>query len=255
MANAQIGVNNGTSTWIFDGSMHEAWVENFSITGLGRMIQVDTYCAAASGGGTGGAAGWFNRNFTIQKGTWPSLGAGSGTSGAWMTTTGDVACSSTDTWQFGFYASNGVWVIYHQDGGLTQVKATGGATATGGTNVNAYAGQTGSMPSLGTYFIVEIYVRRSGSWVKCRLWVRRGSSWVIPDVYVRRGGVWQPVGRLAENVEFDPYREFEIMIKENETWLPGILRWKGPHYLGSASAIELYKGRHVTPHIYELVAA
>ncbi len=256
MGTAQIGVNNGINDWIFDGSMHQAWVGSFATAGLGRMIQVDAYFASQAGGGSGGAVAWQNSAWIGFYQNAGGIAAGSGTGGAWRTSTGDVPTPASDSWQFGNYCSAGIYCIYHDDGGLTQVNGASGGNATGGTNVNAYAGRTGSMPAVGTYFVIARYARRGGGWTKTFRRTRRASAWVINHRSVRRAGGWTQVARLAENVPFER-RESEIdaFTLENGVWVPGLLRWEGPYYVGTPGAREAHLYGFPQPRAYELRAA
>lgn len=236
MATTTTGSNPGVNNWMFDATMHQAWIGTYTPGSLGRMIQVSADCAAASSGGTGGAVAWENVTGAPLATTTDAMGAGSGTSGATHVTNGDVPFGSGDSWQFGFFASKGVWCIYHTDGGLTQVKASAISAANGGTNVSAYGSGAGSMTAFGTYFIVETYVRRSNAWVKGFWWVRRSGAWTEPPIYVRRSGGWTQVGQLIQRRELDWKRELEgLAVWPDGQQEPVLLRWDydQPRYIGS----------------------
>jgi hypothetical protein len=257
MANGQIGSNLSLNDFMHDASMHQAWNQNWTLANpLGRMIQVDAFFAGHIAG-SGGAAAWCSNQNPQTTGTGynhglpPTLynfytitdtvGAGSGTSGAWHTTTSDVPTTSGDTWQFGGGASNGLWIPYHDNSGTTFVKASFVTDATGGTNVSTYTGRTGEMAAYGTYFIVTSYVRRSGAWLAEPHQVRRSGGWKIPKVYVRRGGGWNQMAWVASNIEFNPSIKLEAMVENEEGfWERAILVWEGPFYLGPEWAREAH---------------
>lgn len=217
--------------------MHQAWVESGGFTPgtLGRMIQCVCFIAS-TGGGTGGAVAWQNRNAVMQT-TTDGVGtgnSGTGAGGATHTTGGDVPFSSTDNWQFGAYTSAGIFVNYLDNSGSTFLKASAISAANSGTNVNAYAGRTGQMTGWGTYFIVEVYVRRSGTWVKSFIYIRRSSAWALPATYIWRSG-WTQVGRLIQPNQLDWKREQKaIQVYPDGTWEPALLRWDydRPRYAG-----------------------
>jgi hypothetical protein len=248
MATTTIGSNPSPNDWAFDASMHQAWIQTYTPGQLGRMIQVAAYCAAASSGGTGGAVAWIDGNPAFYT-TSDGMGAGSGTSGAWHTTGADYPFGASDNWEFGFYASKGVWVIYHADGGLTQVKASAISNTSGGTNISAYGAGAGSMLAYGTYFIVQTYVWRSGSW-RSTFWIpRRTSAWSTnAQVYVWRSGGWTQA-RLND-IPFD-HEPVPIRYANGEK---GLVVFDGPIYLGPAKAIEFYRhGQKILqPRPYEL---
>jgi hypothetical protein len=250
MATTTIGSNPGVNDWVFDASMHQCWVQNYVPGSLGRMIRVDAYCAAASGGGTGGAVAWQNVTSAPLQTTSDGMGAGSGTSGAWHGTTGDIPFGSSDSWQFGFYASRGVWCIYHADGGSTFVKASAISASNGGTNVSAYGFGTGSMSAYGTYFIVQTYVWRSGGWQKTFLIPRRSSAWTTnAQVFVWRSGAW--IQACLNNIPFD-YEPVPIRYQDGTK---GLIVFEGPLYLGPSWAQEfhLHGEKILRPRPYELV--
>jgi hypothetical protein len=255
MATTTIGSNPGINDWMFDASMHQAWIQTYTPGTLGRMIQVAAYCAAQSGGGTGGAVAWIDGNPAFYT-TSDGIGAGSGTSGAWHTTAADYSFSSGDNWEFGFYASRGVWVVYHADGGLTQVKGSAISNTSGGTNVSAYGAGSGSMSAYGTYFIVELYVRRSSAWVKSFLYVRRGSGWSLPPTYIWRSGSWTQVGRLAENLELRPNKMVEGYTRDrNGLYVPCRIGFEGPYYIGTGRDLHLHGEKILRPQPYVLSRA
>jgi hypothetical protein len=265
VATTTIGSNPGVNDWMFSAAMHECWTgnNNYSITGLGRMIQVDAYCAAASGGGSASPAGWLNTGFTMDDSPAGGIGVGSGTSGTWLTANfkrggvaGDVPTSSTDTWAFGFWASNGVWCIYHDDGGSTFVKATAGASSTGGTNVNTFSG-SGSMSAYGTYFIVHHYVKIGGSMIQKFVDVKSAGTMKLVKVNVKVAGVMKQVAQLNE-VPFDPVHAQPVWHEdENGILIPGVVTWEGPLYLGPPGAREfhLHGEKILRPRPYELLVA
>ena len=225
MATTTIGSNPSPNDWAFDASMHQAWIQTYTPGQLGRMIQVAAYCAAASGGGTGGAVAWIDGNPAFYT-TSDGMAAGSGTTGAWHTTAADYCFGATDNWEFGFYASKGVWVIYHADSGLTQVKGSAITNTSGGTNISAYGAGAGSMLAYGTYFIVEVYVRRSGSWTKSFMYVRRSGSWSQPPIYVRRSGGWTQVGIVGKLGGLDLKKEYEGIVDWGRgVWEKCLIRW------------------------------
>lgn len=247
MATATIGSNPASNDWIFDASMHQAWIGGYVVNSIGRMVQVHAYCAAASGGGTGGAVAWQNVNTAPLQTTSDSMAAGSGTSGAWHASFGDIPFAASDQWAFGFYASNGVWTIYHDDGGGTFVKASAISPASGGTNVSAYAGRAGSMPAYGTYFIIEFYQRVSGSWVKRFMDLKRGGANKNPQFNVRRSGSWTQV-RL-DDIPCDPFRPTPVAWRHRGGWEEGLIVFEGPFYIGSGREQHLWPRRFAADQI------
>jgi hypothetical protein len=257
MATGTIGSLPGVNDWIFDGSMHQAWIQTYAVGAIGRMVQVDSYAAGATGGGSGGAVAWWNGSPVLTLGTWPGLGGGSGTSATWTTTTGDVPFLGADGWEFGFYASNGVWVVYHDDGGSTFVKGSAITNISGGTNVSAYAGRTGSLSSYGTYFIVQHYVKISGTMTKKFVEVKVAGTMKVVKRYVKVGGTMKQVAQFNE-APFDPVHAQPVWHEdENGLLIPGVITWEGPLYLGPPGARELHlHGEKILqPRPYELVTA
>jgi hypothetical protein len=257
MATGQIGSNLTLNDFMHDASKHQAWNQNWSLasTTWGRMIEVDAFFAGHIAG-SGGAAAWCdNQNpdttgHGYQHGLPPTLynfytttdtvGAGSGTGGAWHTTTSDVPTTSSDTWQFGGGASNGVWIPYHDNGGTTFVKASFVTDATSGTNVSTYTGRTGEMAAYGTYFILAFWIYRSGIFQQAPLQIARSAAIYVPKIAIYRSGTWIQVAELGRNIEFDPSREYTIMAQDEDgIWFKGIARWQGPCYLGPKWAREM----------------
>jgi hypothetical protein len=247
--------------YAFDQSMHQTWTENsYSASGLARMTRVDSWCASYNGAGTGGAVAWMSDVAQMQV-TNEGIGAVGGGAptyqGGWHSATGDIPTNG-EQWKFGFYMSGGVApIIRDNGGGNTYLKASGVSNSTGGTNVSAYTGHAGPMASYGTYFIVTIYKKEGGSWVK--KWFRKkgaGGSTTLPKTNKRVGGAWTQVGHLAEDIAFDPVKQFEIMFQDDDgLFKPGLLMFEGPYYLGPSWAIEAHKYGWPESAPYELVAA
>ena len=238
MATGTIGSAPTTNFWAWDASMHQAWIGSYSVGAITRFIQVNAIFAAFSGGGAGGPVGWQNTTsapiFTSQS----PIGAGNqstGGGGANRASTGDIASAAGDNWQFGFYCANGVFPIYRTGGTDSFVKASAISAANSGTSFTTDFGTGGSQYAYGTYFIMEIYVRRSSAWVKTFVYVRRSSAWANPDVYIRRGGGWTQVGQLIQRNELDDKRELEAMLVwPDGRWEPALARWDydRPRYAG-----------------------
>lgn len=230
MATGTIGANPGRNDWMWDQSMHQAWVQSFTVGAIHRMIQGTCFIAGFSAT-TGGCVVWKNSVASFYT-TTDSIGAGNqgtGTGGAVHTTSADVTGIGSDTYQFGAYAVGGVFVNYFDNGGATFVKASAISNSTGGTNISAYNGRTGQMEGFGTYFIMETYVRRSGAWVKAFFFVRRSGAWISPDTYVRRSGAWTQVGKLAQTGELDWAKEQQALVRCERGWEPGLVRWDYDH--------------------------
>lgn len=237
MATATVGSNPGENYWGWDGSMHQSWIGNYFTSYLARMIRVDAFFAAYTGGGAGGAVCWKGTTYQFYQNA-GSIGAGNQSTGGgcgWRASTGDVPCTTGESWQFGYYLANGVFCPYHTGGTESYVKASAITAASGGTAYGTDFGVAGSTFGYGTYFIVETYVRRSNAWVRARVNVRRGAGYTTPPVYVWRGSGWTQVGELIRRKELDWKREIAaIYAPPGRPQEPMLLRWDydRPRYIG-----------------------
>jgi hypothetical protein len=239
MPNATIGTGSfGTNYWQWDASMHQAWHGTYGIAyNIGRMIQVDCFFASFATN-TGGAVAWLNTNsavlYTAQSITAGNQGSGGG--GGWYASGGDVPCGILDAWDFGHYVSGGVFIICRTGAPDGWVKASAITPSSGGitfTNNDGAPWVGATMPTYGTYFIIEHYVRVGGVMKRTFRRVKVAGAMKIVTRYVKVGGVWKRVARLAENVPFEPHAEYDCWAKDaNGIWTPGLLRWEGPFYLG-----------------------
>lgn len=231
---------------------------SYNISGLGRMIDTNCFFARVNAGGSGGARAFKNSvialDTTTDGVTLGNVGAGTAAqadaSCSWHTSTGDVPTVSSDAWVFGANCSSGLYAVYHTG-------APDSFDSTHGTTFTAKFGTGGGIHAYGTYFILEHYVKRGGVMTKAFRYVKRGGVMTGPvKRYVRQSGTWTQVAQFTE-APFDPVHAQPVWERdENGIWIPGIVTWEGPIYIGSPGAREfhLHGEKALRSRPYELVA-
>lgn len=238
MATTVFGYNPTRNNYFFTGGalFNQAWDNSNTVTATGRIIALDAYFGGDTAGCTGGPVLWNASGSVLVDGSNHSVAQGSrnANGGFVVNHTGlDIGFGSPTVYTVGgFRNSADSWVVPFADnvgafGALRTVSGTTPGTALSGTTWLAATGFNGGIQAHATYFIVELYVLRSGVWTKSLANVRRSGSWgSVVQVYLRRSGVWIQIARLAERGELDWKREFEVMVVYGDgTWEKGLMRW------------------------------
>ena len=255
MTTANIGSSSpgAFDTWAFSGSgsFNQWYSGTYGPAGeVGRMIQILANFGGDGASTTGGPAWWSDASTGATLVTTPTTyvgrsvpSAGRNTSGGTdVTTSFDAPFSASVLHRFGFFRNSTLSeVVSYKTGAFNfsaiTVSGTSPGSASGGSSLLSVFGANGSMKAYGTYYVLQVYVRRAGAWTK-KFWnVRRSGAMLTinPQVSVRRSGSWTQVDEVVRHGELDWAREFPVILSYSDgSWEQGLAVWDydQPRYMG-----------------------
>lgn len=250
------GDYGGYNDWAFaQGSFYTNWnTSQFSPGVLGRITSLaarwDAYSGLAPGTASGHNVAWratTNLN-EVQTGIITGTSRGAGTTETMHNAScPDLWVSGTHNYFLGFSVGSGDSHIHAwADGahGGYSGKSASSANNTGGT-ANWGGTTNGGLPVFGTVTVSNVYVRRSGVWVRVFVSTRRSSAW-NSNVYVRvrRGGSWTIVNYMQEGRHVPP-EGMSVEVNVDGYWEPGWMVEDGEtSWFGSVDPTSTWSGRY-----------